>query len=207
MADEEKPPSENNDEKKAPPADPVTVRDNIGRDPVFYYSRERRLDRASPIVRELNEGKSVRIGLSKRLFGTRGNSFLFFAIILSLAALGLANRFSARERGTKFGGNTLAVAIVKEDEVPILGIVKNAPKSGEAYTGAVDIAVSPVMAKPKAGEVQEVPPVFTHRIFFNPLETETYQVVLPFDGTSFFVLLRSDEEQKSLKITAQGKKP
>lgn len=185
---------------------PEAAGDNRNIDPVYYYSRERRLSRASPAVQALNDGKFIRPNLSKSLFGTKSNAVIFMLVVFFIAVFGLASRFSGLNRGVKLGGNTIAVSILREESVLILGIAKNMPKSGEAYIGAVDIAVSPVMSKPKEGEAQEMPPVFVHRIFFNTVDSETFQVVLPFDGTDFLVVLKTDSEQKSLRLKAEGKK-
>jgi hypothetical protein len=181
---------------------------NEYRDPVFYYSRERRLEKASPAVRALNDGTPLRPSLSKTLFATRAHVLIFVTIILLCAMFGMASRISGRDKGLKLGGNTVALVLLREEGTLILGIAKSMPASGEAYTGAVDIAVSPVMPKSKEGETAaEVPPVFTHRIFFMPVESETYRAVLPFTGNDFLVLLRTDTEQKSvrIKITDSGK--
>ena len=175
--------------------------DDVQKDPVFYYSRERRLNRAPQAVRDMYEGNIKRPGFFKSFFATKGN-FMVFMVIVIAAVTGLATRFSGRERetGVKLGANTLALIIVQEEEAQVLGISKNAPKSGEFYTGPVDVAVSPVAPKPKEGAQQEAPPVFSHRIIFNPAESEIYRLPLPFDKTEYFVLLKTGDEQKTIRI-------
>lgn len=188
-------------QNETPPAsEPVKTGENVYTDPVYYYSRERRLSRASGAVRELNDGMPIKPGLSRGLFGTRGNVILFLTIILLCGMLGLASRFSGKEKGVKLGGNTVALAMVREGESLFLGIVKNAPKSGEAYIGAVDLAVSPVLPKTKEGEAREDIPVFTHRIYFNPVDSETFHIALPFGGNDFFAVLITGDEQKSVRL-------
>jgi hypothetical protein len=185
-----------NEEKQNPnPAD------DIDRDPVFYYSREHRLSRASAEVRALNEGKPLRPGLSKTLFATRANTLVFITLVIVIV-FGLGTRFAGRgkEKNIKLGGNTLSLAVFTVEETRILEIVKNAPKSGEVYIGEVDIAVSPVMPKPKDGEAKEPPAMFTHRVFFHPSDSEAFHVSLPFDGNDFFVILKSPGEQKSMRL-------
>ena len=208
-------------EKEVPRAEemfsgePVALDDNVPRDTVYYYSRERRLSRASPAVQKMNDGKPIRPSLSKTLFATRAHKLLFFAIILCCLTFSLAFRFSAREKGVELGGNTLALSIIPIEEMMVLGIVKGMPKSGEVYIGPVDIAVSPMMPKPKEGEGREdsgaaaPAPVFAHRIFFNPVESETYSLSLPFEGNDFLVILKTDTENKSLRlrsVAAKGSK-
>ena len=172
-------------------------------DPVFYYSREHRLSKASQRVRDLNEGKMGRPSLSKSLFDTRGNVFLFASIVLICAMFGIAARYGRVERSIKLGGNTLEVAIRPEEGVLILTVIKKAPGSGESYTGPVDIAVSPVLPRPKEGEAAEAPAMFAHRVYFNPVVSETSRIILPFEGNDFFVILRTDYEQRSLRLNAK----
>jgi len=83
---------------------------------------------------------------------------------------------------------------------------KKIPKSGEAYSGAVDIAVSPVMEKSKEGETGELPEMFTHRVYFTEKGSEFYRISIPFEGNDFLVLLRIDNDQKALKLKAQANK-
>lgn len=178
-------------------------RDELNAPPVFYYSRERRLNRASPIVRSLNEGKTIRPSLSKSLFATRGNMFIFASVILILAVSGLAFRFSRADRGgISLGKNSISVIITQEEDILFLDIIKKAPKNGDAYTGPVEIAVSPVMPKTQDGTEQEIPPVFSHRIIFRPVDSEISRTSLPFEGSNFFVILRTPDEQKSLRLKA-----
>ena len=177
------------------------TRENIERDAVFHYSREHRLEKASPDVIAMNDGKMIRPSLSKTLFATRANRLVFVVIVVFFVfALGIRFASRAEDKGMKFGGNILGLTIEKEEEVLILGIVKQAPKSGEIYIGEVDIAVSPVTPKPKEGEEAEIAPTFTHRITFNPLDTETYHLSLPFEGKDFIVMLRGRDEQRSVRL-------
>jgi len=186
--------------------EPVHIDNNIPRDTVFYYSRERRLSRASPAVQEINDGVPIKASLSKTLFATRGHKLLFLAILFAFITFGLGSLFSGRGNSLKLGGNTLALTIIPVEGTLLLGIVKDAPKSGELYTGAVDIAVSPIIPKPKEGEEREVPPVFSHRIFLNPVESETYRLTLPFEGSDFFAILKTDTEYKTLRLRARSSK-
>ena len=176
------------------------------RDIVYYYSRERRLSRASPEVRALNDGKVMRPSLSRTLLATKSHRLLFFTIVFFFAVTGLVSRFTGRfsDTGFKLGNNTVALTILQEEGVLILGIVKEIPKNGEFYLGSVDLAVSPVLPKPKEGEESDPSQVFVHRIFFNPIENEIYQITLPFDGTDFIVVLKAGEEQKSVRLKARN---
>ena len=177
--------------------------DNVQKDPVFYYSREHRLSRASPIVQSMNESKSKKSGLLNSFFGNKANVMAFFTIVLICLIFIFGSRFSVRESAVKLGGNTVALTVLS-GEATFLKITRKAPKSGEIYIGPVDLAVSPVVPGPKEGEAKEEPRVFTHRIYFNLIESEIYQISLPFAGNDFLVLLRTDSEQKSVRVKAAG---
>ena len=182
-----------------------TQEEHILRDPVFHYSREHRLSRASSAVQDLYDGKPIRPSLSRTLFATKGNVFIFASIILICAMFGIASRFSGRSApGVRLGGNSVALTIVREEGVLILSMVKNAPKSGEFYTGEIDIAVSPVMSKSSEGEVpREIPDVFVHRIYFHPVDTESFSVSLPFEENNFIVLIKAGDEQKAVRVSVR----
>jgi len=187
-------------ETEKQPDEPIKNSDNIHRDTVFYYSRERRLSRASPAVQAFNEEPYVRSNIFKTLTATRAHKLLLFSIVFIFIVSNLVMRSVGKEQGLKLGGNTLALNIHSVEETLILEMVKDAPKSGELYIGAVDIAVSPVMPKQKEGEAREDLPLFSHRIFFNPVESEKFLFTLPFAGTDFFVILRTESENKSLRL-------
>jgi len=180
--------------------------DDVNTDTVFYYSRDRRLSRASADVRSMNDGKPIRPSLSRTLFATGAHRIIFIAIIFTILAFSFASRFSARggDDSIKLGGNTLATVITREEGILILGVVKTMPKSGEAYVGAVDLSVSPVLSNTKEGGTAGAPQIFSHRISFNPVETETYQISLPFDGNDFLVTFKNDSEQKSFRLKVKS---
>jgi len=175
--------------------------DTNNRETVFYYSRERRLDRASPEVRAMNDGKHMTLG--RAMFGPRGNKLIFFAIVI-ICIFGLAINIFTTERSPassiRFGGHRLSLAILSFDEALILAMVKNAPESGEFYTGEVEIAVSPVMPRSNEGESREMSAIFSHRVLFRPVDSETFHISIPFEGNDFFVLLRAGEEQRSMRL-------
>ena len=183
MDDTEKPDADNSGTHK------------VQREVVYYYNRENRLSRASPEVQAFNDGLPVRPSLKKTLFATPSHKLIFTAVILFTIVALLMSRFTREpaERGVRLGRNVVALAIQSVDGILVLEIFKQAPKSGELYVGAVDIAVSPV---------SENPPMFTHRIVFSLLESEVFHIVLPFDGTDFFMVLKAGDEQKTLRLKA-----
>ena len=176
---------------------------NTGGGMVYHYSRERRLSRASEDVQAINEGKTARPSIFKTLFSNRSNRFVLIAILI-FTAFGFSTRFTGGERqqhAVRLGGNILVMTIFPLEDTLFLGILKSAPETGELYTGAVEITVSPAGAKT---ETEEAPPVFAHRIYFNPVESESYQISIPFEGTDFFVALKAGEEQKTMRLRVSG---
>ena len=186
-------PSTDKEAEQSPPAHA----DDNHTDPVFYYSREHRLNQASQVVRSMNEEKPARRGILGSLFGSRANISFFFTIILICLVLVLGSRLSARTPGIKLGGNTVAMAVQRSDGLPVLVISKKAPDSGVSYVGAVDVAVFPAETESDGAKGSDG---LTHRIFFNPAGSETYRIPLPFGGNDFFVTLRAEDEQKSVRL-------
>ena len=172
---------------------------NPDRDLVFYYSREHRLSRSSPIVQSMNENPG-RSGFSGRLFGSKSNLMLFASIALICLMFGLTARISGSGSNLKLGGNSIDMVILLEDGKRVLEITKKAPQQGEVYFGPVDIAVAAVPPKGKENAAAEDIPMFFHSVEFKAVETETFRVVLPLDGSDFFVTLKSAGEQKSMRV-------
>ena len=162
------------------------------RDPVFYYSRERRLQRASQTVRDAHQ-QPKRRGLIG-LLGGRGNFMILLCIILIIAMLSLGNYIIKRNDGPRLGGNMLDLSMIREEEGLILTLIKRAPARGEIFIGEVDIMVSP------AGSTQGQGEPFVHKIYFNPVQTETYNIALPFTDDDFFVILRTMDEQRAIRL-------
>jgi hypothetical protein len=190
-----------NDDKKK--YTPVSLDENIEKEPVFYYSREHRLERASPRVRELYSGEFGKMSATKRIFGSRGNVMTFALIIITFFMLSFVSKYTQANTNVKLGGNTVALAILKEDETLILGITKQGPRAGVSNAGEVEIAVSPTNVKSKAEG--ETPPVFYHRVYFSQTGYENFQISLPFDinENEFILLLITADEQKSVKLRAK----
>ena len=175
--------------------------DKVEQDVVFYYSREHRMSRAPEAVRALNNENHARSSLGKKLFGTKGNVIIFISIIIICAMFSIISRLYSRGTSVKLGANTLELTILREGEVSGLSIEKTMPKTGEFYIGAVDIAVSPMVSQSREGEAAgEIPQVLSHRVFFNPTDTESFFISLPFDGDTFYVFLTTDDEQKAVRV-------
>ena len=191
---------------KAEAVNDTSLRNTESNDPVFYYSRERRLSQASERVQSLNEGTFTQRSFLKGLFTNNSHRMFLFVIIFALAAFALASRFmgtssggSQRHEEMMLAGNLLAITILPVEGMPFLVIAKNAPEHGEFFVGAVDIAVSPVRRRTADGNAED--DVFTQRIFFNLVESETFRISLPFfEEKDFFVMLGSGDEQRTFRI-------
>jgi hypothetical protein len=169
---------------------------------VYYYSREHRLARASAAVRELNDGKSAGTGFVRRAAGTKGNLFMLAAILIVCAALVFTSRGSRFDnREFLLDGNTVSFRIESAGaDSLILHISKKTPEAESgAYTGAVDLAISPVITG-SAG-TGEAAPIMNHRVFFTFAGTENYAVVLPFSGETFLIVIQTERERAVRRIS------
>jgi hypothetical protein len=164
----------------------------------FYYSREERLAKAPPSVRALYEEKpKKKFAFFRTLTATRPLSMLFASIMILCAALMIISFFNLAG-GWSLGGNTLTLEAMKfrgETVVALKKTVKN-PEGAPAYTGPVDIGVSPAAS----GEDAAAAPVFTHRIFFTLNAEEEYRFSLPFEADALVFVLMAEEDEARFKI-------
>ena len=162
------------------------------REPKFYYSRERRLERASQMVRDSYEQKKRRglIGF----FGSKGNVMIFLCIILIIAMAGLGNYINRINDGLRLGGNIVELTLVREEGNLVLALLKRVPARGEIFFGDVDIMVTPAGTAPDQSEP------FVHRVVFSPVQSETFIIALPFIEDDFFVILRTMDEQRAIRL-------
>jgi hypothetical protein len=172
------------------------------RDPVFYYSRERRLARAPQSVRDLYDTSSAsRPTLFKALTGgTRSGAMLLITIVVVSFVIVVLSRGLKESGGTKLGGNTLTVSALSfpEQANETTYIVLNKKTGSEkAYTGTVDVAVS---IYKKAGEAGEDMPIATHRVFFTLEPEEDFRFSVPFTGPELILMLRAEDELATLQV-------
>ena len=89
-------------------------------------------------------------------------------------------------------GNSIVIKGTRFEGATIVVLTKTVKKNaGNAYTGAVDIAVS----YPVNGEDY---PVFYHRIFFSMEPVEEYRFAVPFDPPEQLLIIQT--EKNTLKI-------
>ena len=188
------------DEKQSTESDDLKKKDDSGveKETVYYYSREHRLSHASPMVQAMNDGQNKKRSLSSSIFGSKSNLVLFATILIICASFVITSRYAKNDGSMKLGGNNLIVRILSDSEILVLDIKKNVPKSGEFYTGIVEILVSETKSKTKSEQM----PIefFSHRINFKAIETESFIIPIPLEGNDFFVILKTSAEEKSMRI-------
>jgi len=179
---------------------------------VHYYNRERRLEKAPQSVRDLYKTPPTnpRFNLFRPLVRTKPLAMMFFSIIVicviivALSLLGFAGTDYALD------GSHVSIQAIRYEGAIIMAINKSIKKnsglarfsrSAPPYTGAVDIAVQPVLKDGEAGG--EVPQdLFFHKIFFTFEPQEYYRFSIPFDTDELAVVLRT--ETKSLRLTVKA---
>ena len=173
----------------------------------FHYSRERRLEKAPQAVRELyREEAPPRFNLLRPLIGSRPRAMLLGSIVFICVVILFLSVFGNPGGGHSLAGNTISVQARKYEGALIVTLKKRAAKGGffsggAAYTGAVDVAVSPALrAGVPDGEAGETLPVFFHRVFFSLEQTEEYRFSVPFDCDELAMILQTEKNTLSLTI-------
>jgi hypothetical protein len=183
-----------------------------GREPVYYYSRSRRLERASPALRAFNEEQpQTRPSLVKSLTASKPQAILFFTIVVFMILGFIISFLYGGDDQLKLGGNTVEVSAMIFEGNTYLALKKTFKNDGEAYTGAVDLGVSPVFSgggKKSAGDEgpaePEDYPVWAQRIFFTLKNGEEYRFALPFEAPRLLVLLQAETgEQAAVQVTVK----
>lgn len=187
-------------EDKPFPAPP----ENLDREVVFHYSRSHRLERASPAVRAMNRD-IPKTGPS--LFGTLTANRSYTMLLISMlicAGFGIIfSKVSSEQKspasGTQkisLGGNTLKVSAQRFQGLTYLRIIKTVPHDTGGYTGAVDMAITPLDLLHSEAEGAESVPVIRHRIFFSSDAEEVYGLSLPFEAPLVLMLMQTEEDEQ-----------
>jgi len=167
----------------------------------FYYNRERRLEKAPQIVKDLyveaakiEAGKKQsRFNFIRPLIADKPRAMLFVTILLMCAAIFVlsllgyfSNSYSLEENkieisGTVFEGTTIVV-------------LRKTVNSKTAYTGAVDIVVS-IPVQP-----DEEMPLFQHRVYFTLEQEEEYRFAVPFDSPELLMVVQTEKSSLQIKF-------
>ncbi|MDR1287421.1 MAG: hypothetical protein LBK08_07420 [Treponema sp.] len=191
-------------EKKAdsgrPNAEYALSRPAEGEDPVFYYSRDRRLAKASESVRSLyREEPRRRMGFFRSLTATKPLAVLFASILILSAFIIVLAVFGGAENSYTLGGNRISVQAMKFEGATYL-VLKKTAKDDNVYTGLVDLAVAPEVSAGKEGTPY---PVFRNRIFFSLKDEEEYRFSVPFEADRLVMVIQG--ENGSLEFTVVSK--
>ena len=152
----------------------------------YYYSRERRLEKASPVVREMYEKNNKR-GLITSIAGNKGNFFLLISIIIICFMYFLGMNITGKsDKSIVLESNKITMGIYEEESILLLSIHKKVSgKTG--YTGAVDVTIMPQLS----GEGSRT---MSHRISFTENLEEDFYISLPFEGEKFTVIFQIENQ-------------
>jgi len=197
-------------EKKRPNANyPLSGQNVDENNLVFHYSREHRLAKAPQAVRDMynKPRQPYRFNLFRPLVSTRPLAIMFGSIIIACILILIISALGLAGSSYNLDGNRLFLQAIQYEGAVIVVVKKTIPKdiftrlssAGPAYTGAVDIAVQPVI---KTNADQEPQAVFYHKIFFTFEPEETYRFSVPFDAKELAVVLQT--EKKTLGVTVKA---
>ena len=173
----------------------------------FYYNREHRLAKAPKQVQELYEEKKPNrfawLGFIGILVADTPRRIMFLTIILMCVLIWLFSFLGFISSPHNLDGNLVSVSASFYEDTTIVVINKRL-KGRNAYTGAVDMAVSvPLPEQDGSEQSKNNVPIFYHRIFFSQEKEERYSVVVPFESQELLIVLQT--EKNSIKLKAPVK--
>jgi hypothetical protein len=176
----------------------------------FYYNREHRLAKAPKDVQDLyKEKKPNRFGLITVLIADRPRKILFFSIIVICLMIWLLGFLGYFDSSYTLDGNKLKISASAFEGTTIVVInktVNSKNKNKNAYTGAVDVAISVPISVQGGVPVQTDEnnfPVFYHKIFFSLEKEEQYSFAVPFESNELLVVLQTEKYTLKLKVTTE----
>jgi len=162
---------------------------------IFYYNREKRLANAPKEVQDLyKEQKKNRFGFLGSLVADKPRRMLFIIIILLCLAIFTLSRMGYFDMTYVLDGNTIDIKGTYFEDMTIVNLKKTA-KNADAYTGAVDIVISPIVLNE-----EEQFPVYSHRVFFTLEKEEGYRFAVPFSDDELLMVLQNEKSTLQLKI-------
>ena len=186
-----------NEQVKRPNANYKLSNENVNTDGelTFYYNRERRLEKAPQAVRDLyDENKrNNKSGLIKVLVADKPRALVFFTILIMTGVILILSLSNKIGDSYSLDGNKLEINGIKYEGMTVLAIRKTRKNIENAYSGVIDIAVSPV-----AQEGEKIQ-VFYHRVFFSMENEEDYRFTVPFDSPELLIVLQTDKNTLKIK--------
>jgi len=158
----------------------------------YYYSREERLKKAPKSVRDYyNSPKPRKRGFFGIFTSTKPLTFLFLSVVTLCVAVIMLSNFLNKEGVRSLGNNTVSVSAIGAGENSYVTVKKTNP--GDAYSGAVDVAVS----LPGEGN-----PIYTERIYFGVEEEELFRLRIPFRGKKLVIVMEAGTEQVHYTVSS-----
>jgi hypothetical protein len=169
---------------------------------VFYYNRERRLEKAPQAVKDLYNNKEKtgsRFNLLKPLIADKPRAMVFFTILLVCVMIVIVTLINKTGGAYSLDGNSIYITGTRFEGATIIVLTKTVKmNAANAYTGSVDIAVT---YPADGGDVNsEDNPVFLHRIFFSMEHVEEYRFAVPFDFPEQLVILETERSALQIKL-------
>jgi hypothetical protein len=161
----------------------------------FYYSRERRLERASESVRRLNsQGHQRPPNFFRTLTSTRASAFLLLAILMLVLTFGVITFLGMFQNRVLFLGNSVELSALRF-KGSTYTVIKKTVKSQKPYVGPVDLAIRGT--SPSGG------PISVQRIVFSNDKAEEFRLALGGEWETLVVILQA----QGSKATLQCKSP
>jgi hypothetical protein len=193
-------------QKQRPNANYRLSRENIDPEKIIYhYDRERRLAKAPQVVRDLyKEQPPKRYGFFKLLGNTKPNLMLFGTIVVLCLLIWILTALGVVDNSVVMEGNELSVQGINYEGTAIISLKKTQKKKSltrrsEAYTGAVNIAILPVI-KPDTEQAQLTVNTFYNKIFFTHEPVEQYRFVVPFDQDELAIIIQTEKNTISMTV-------
>jgi hypothetical protein len=162
---------------------PLSENRTAGEDTPFYYSRGRRLAKAPAGVRALyEETEKPKFNLIRPLVSTKSNAILFGTMVV-LVLISLMMSFFGLDGARDYYGNRISVNAVRYGGAAVVTLKKTRKDGGAAYTGPLDIAVSPL----KDGAEDPESAAYLHRLTIGARSSEEFRFSIPFEGSRFLV--------------------
>ncbi|MDR2782374.1 MAG: hypothetical protein LBB48_00775 [Treponema sp.] len=168
------------------------------RETVFRYSHECRLEKAPHAVQDFNKSKGKHLSVFAPLMGNRANATLLIMIFVFCVFLSIINRVASDKNAYKLDGNAITVSAMRYEGNTFV-VIKKQAKKADAYTGAVDVAVSP---EERSSSLEE-PPIFTSRFYFMPEENEEFRISAPQEIEHVLILMRTEAEQVVIRTKVE----
>jgi len=202
--------SDNNEEKKRPNANYQLSGQNVDEENlVFHYNREHRLAKAPQAVRDMynKPQQPYRFNLLKPLISTKPLAMMFGSIIIACILILIISTLGLVGSSYNLDGNRVSFQAIQYESAIIVVVKKTIPKdiisrfssTSAPYSGAVEIAVQPVI---KTAADQESQPIFYHKIFFTLEPEEVYRFSVPFDAKELALVFKT--EKKTLGVTVKA---